>query len=495
MKIAIQWTLALVALFLQSATSQAVQRNPAGLGQVLIYPYYNVTAGRQNLLSIVNHRNTGKALKLRLREARNGREVAAFNLYLGEFDVWTAALFTAPDGSPALLTQDNSCTVPAIQTSSTLPQLPDGRRYLRFSTADFVGTRADGGPTTIDRAATGYIELIEMGSLLQGSVSNKAATPVNGVPFDCPTLIAAWGESGPAYWRADATTDLQPPTGGMSGALTLLDVAEGTAHQVAAAAIDGFSIVPQHTDPLAPLPDLSSAVTETARQQVESIIAQPDGRLLRSLWPQQRAIDAVSAVLMQDRIRAEFNGEVEILARTEWVISLPTRRHYTDRALTNVPLPPFTRHFELQPGDGEYVLVRPNDREGRRPVSLVLFPGQMDPRLSCLTQATQALPFGQPLPAELQTGNCPRTPLPTRFGEAVFPSGFFELQLSGNGHRSRPALAGESYEGLPVLGFTMTRYRNTAARPGEIGIYGTTRPQSGTIRCLEADANTPCAGR
>ena len=37
-----------------TGAAQAVNLNPDGLGQVLIYPYYTVNAGQQTLLSLVN---------------------------------------------------------------------------------------------------------------------------------------------------------------------------------------------------------------------------------------------------------------------------------------------------------------------------------------------------------------------------------------------------------------------------------------------------------
>ena len=41
-------------------SAQAVNINPDGLGQVLIYPYYTVNAGNQTLLSVVNTTETRK---------------------------------------------------------------------------------------------------------------------------------------------------------------------------------------------------------------------------------------------------------------------------------------------------------------------------------------------------------------------------------------------------------------------------------------------------
>lgn len=479
---------ALTALLLSTTGPvSAVHLDPDGRGQVLIFPYYSTAGDTQTLLSVVNHRDSGKAVKLRVREARNGREVATLNLYLGEFDVWTAALFTAPDGTPALLTDDHSCTVPAVDTSSSLPRLPDGRPYLPFSNAEFIGPRSDGGPTELSRLATGYIEVIEMGSLIDHSNSDRYATPVNGVPFSCQSLVAAWSAEQAGYWRADPTTDLSPPLGGLSGSLSLLRVGEGTAWEIPVSAIDAFSVIMQHTAPDSRTPDLASAVTEPAQTSVESNVLAA-GRLVRSRWPQSRAIDAVSAVLSQETIRAEYTEETTIGARTDWVLSMPTRRFYNDPAITAIALVPFTVLSD-QPQRCEVVRPTSYNREGARPVGAIGFGGVIEPG-TCICDAVQLLPVGGVAdPAAPAAALCQRNPLPTVHPGAHLDAGFYELQMAGGGRRTRPALDGETYEGLPILGFTLQSYRNAAARPGEIGIYSSARRQSGDVRCRRGSAD------
>src|SRR5690349_1422760 len=77
--------------------AQAVNLNPDGLGQVLIYPYYTVrndSAGNayNSLLSVVNSTASVKAVKVRFLEGKNSAEVLDFNLFLSAKDVWTAAV-------------------------------------------------------------------------------------------------------------------------------------------------------------------------------------------------------------------------------------------------------------------------------------------------------------------------------------------------------------------------------------------------------------------
>lgn len=474
---------AAAALWLHAASAHAVMVDASGAGQVLIYPYFTVRDGSQTLLSVVNGDHTGKAVKVHVREARNGRSVLSFNLYLAEFDVWTAALFTAADGTPALLTRDNSCTVPAINTNALLPQLPDGSRYRPLSAGGYSGERADGGPQGVDRAATGYIEMIEMGALVENSDSDRFATHVNGVPFSCASLQAAWATGG--YWQAQPGEDVLTPRGKLSGNVSILQVTEGEMYTVNATALSRFSVAVQHSAPEAQLPDLSSAVTEVARQRVESVVA-IDGRIFRSWWPQERAIDAVSAALSQARLRAEFSLETAIEARTSWLLTFPTRRHYTDPALVATAIPPFTVRRGAE-AVGERFSVSIYNREGARPVGNIEFPTGPPTFAPTLCAATQRMQFVDALVSPYDPVNaCVEDVFSVRFNGGRFEAGFQELYFAGNGHRSRPALDGEQWEGLPVIGFTTLRYRNNAARPGEIGIYSSARPQAGTPECYRA---------
>src|SRR5215467_4151963 len=134
--------------------ASAVNLNPDGLGQVLLYPYYTVNGHQQTLLSVVNTDTVnGKAVKVRFLEGYNSREVLDFNLYLSPNDVWTARVSqTSDSGGGAVFTSDLSCTDPAIPSSG-----------VPFRTAAFDGTGpvpADEGPQDITRTREGYIELI-----------------------------------------------------------------------------------------------------------------------------------------------------------------------------------------------------------------------------------------------------------------------------------------------------------------------------------------------
>jgi len=109
-----------------TGAADAVNVNPDGLGQVLIYPYYTVnTDGRGNafnsLISVVNSTGSAKSVKVRFLEGKDSREVLDFNLFLSKYDVWTAAVIPSPSinpgpgllGGATVITNDQSCTIPS----------------------------------------------------------------------------------------------------------------------------------------------------------------------------------------------------------------------------------------------------------------------------------------------------------------------------------------------------------------------------------------------
>src|SRR6056297_2372465 len=94
-----------------AGVANAVNVNPDGLGQVLLFPYYTTRGGNDTYVSIVNTTEEGKAVKIRFIEALNSREVLDFNIYMSPWDVWTGAITPGDEGAK-LVSFDNTCTVP-----------------------------------------------------------------------------------------------------------------------------------------------------------------------------------------------------------------------------------------------------------------------------------------------------------------------------------------------------------------------------------------------
>ena len=329
--------LAVAGLFGIAASAQAVFLNPNGLGQALVYPYYTVNGGQDTLLTLVNTSGDAKAVKLRFLEGYNGRDALDVNLYLAPGDAWTGAVVAAGDGA-ALFAGDSSCTVPEVPT--------DAARALAFSTRAFDGSApigADGGPKGLARTREGHIEVIEMGTVRGDSLQALSAhTATGGQPADCGRLRSAWANGG--YWANNPHVDLGPPTGGLTGAATIVNVGLGTVQGYVADALAQFHVPNTgtiHTAPEAPTPTLASGTSLTS-------LTYPSDIPVQSTFA--RGIDAVSSVFMARSIRNPFWTEQGVAASSEWVITYPTKRFYTDpQYVGDLAQPPFDHVFGGDP--------------------------------------------------------------------------------------------------------------------------------------------------
>ena len=208
-----------------AGTAQAVNLNPDGLGQVLIYPYYTANDGNQTILSVVNTTDQAKAVKVRFLEGFNSREVLDFNLYMSEYDVWVASIteFDGPttgDSRAMLLIPDSSCTVPYLYGMGEVQANGKKLGKQEFLTLAYTGDFADGGPTSSMRTMEGHFEMIEMGTLTGVAADNvRHEEDANGVrvPKDCLALTDYWtdyvnDDSKDGIWfkEADANADCEP---------------------------------------------------------------------------------------------------------------------------------------------------------------------------------------------------------------------------------------------------------------------------------------------
>ena len=305
-------TLVAAAIAALAGPAGAVSLNPDGIGQALIFPYYSVQSSGANpfntYLSVANHTSEAKAVRVRARESRNGREVASFNLFLAPNDMWTGAII--PDAAGArLITADVSCTSP------TLAGQPAS---LTFQNTFYSGTFSDSNGEGLDRTREGWIEMIEMATLTGVSATN-VAIGASGLPNNC----AAMQENAPPL--------VGPPTGGLSGTLTLINVASGQDFTVNADALADVASVPYYRPPTDPYPDFN------ANEVIPVSVVKAEGTIYRSVWG--RGADAVSAVLMRSSALAEFILDAGTRSRSDIVVTFPTRHYFTNVASAN---PPFT---------------------------------------------------------------------------------------------------------------------------------------------------------
>lgn len=328
---------------LVSPMAAAVHLSPDDTGQVILVPYYTARSGFVTSISIVNRNmDHAKAIKVRFREARIGASVMDMNLFLAPRDVWVASI--SDDGTGARISAaDRSCTHPVIPAG--------GAAFTnRFYTGQAPGTFNDGGGDSLDRTRDGYIEIIEMGVIADGSdasaspqtesgrILSRAVAPTpEGRPRNCEAVRVANPFTG--------SGDLRTPAGELSADVILIQVETGTEFVVPATALQRFYVPTDlqddlFTDPGSILPDLTSV--RPARSDVMSMRRDDPLLLTVADWVAAggRAVDAVSAVLM----KSDFSTEYDVSGnqfRSELVVTMPTMRHYV-LPETVEQRPPFT---------------------------------------------------------------------------------------------------------------------------------------------------------
>ena len=134
-----------------------------GIGHILLVPYFSTQNGNVSLLNITNtDTENGKAVKLRYRGAANSDDVYDITLFLSPGDMWSANV-SNNNGVSSLVTNDNSCTLPASVNSD-------------FSTARVRG--GDAGETR-----EGYIEILNVADV------PKFLADVDGTPTATPNPL------------------------------------------------------------------------------------------------------------------------------------------------------------------------------------------------------------------------------------------------------------------------------------------------------------------
>jgi hypothetical protein len=502
-----------------ATTAHAVNLNPDGLGQALIYPYYGVNSGNQTIVTVVNTANDVKAVKVRFLESRNSREVIDFNLYLSPFDVWTGSVFSLDaNGAANLVTLDNSCTVPAIKGNTGLPSV-GGNRYVPFRNVQYTGQFADGGGTNLARTREGHIEIIEMGVLLgdgavtssNGRLAEEATHNSSGVPASCARLVAAWSQGG-AWTGGGAANNTNSPTGGLFGSGSVVDVANGTMLAYNADAIDGFYFTGNsaddiHNPPGSVLPTLADARTGSRLPPVSSFVFRggATSTVVQSLWNDRgvnalAGVDAVSAVFLHDAIYNEYTTDATLGAASEWVVTFPTKRFYVDDSAFGGPsvLPDIgtSAHFALAPFAGLGFTVRGSggtllasaacedvslsiyDREEQTTTQPIDFSPQPTQGVNQLCEETNVITFRQSgaESAILGTPASRYLNIETPFADGWMRMAFTTNSDTGNDPgflavRAAASADGDQYRGLPVTGFAAVNVINRAATPGNLANY------------------------
>jgi len=434
-----------------TGAAQAVNLNPDGLGQVLIYPYYTTRTdiggnAYTSLLSVVNTTSSAKAVKVRFLEGKNSREVLDFNLFLSKHDVWTAAIFASGTGA-AVGTLDKSCTLPPIPLG--------GQPFVNFA---YTGSNSDKGGTSLDRTKEGYVEIIEMATFTTSSTTSQIVTHVGGVP----------GQNG---YVCDDLTDSQAASdafgvqGGIFGGMTLINVNAGTDFTEDAVALDNYvQFGAQIYNPAGSiLPDLQQALPP-----VSQVVT--GGSVFTSSWTAGTA-DPVSAVLMHSNVMNEFVLDRGTKSGTDWVVTFPTKRYYVNVGTGNAPKL-FQRNFNQTDGSCDDVSLNIYDREERTTSTPVGFSPPPPTQTNSICWEANVVTFNNS--NVLNSNNVAN--IPTTFDDGWlnmgFPTGITGAlasvhELINTTNTLITSIGGSTssgntvtYIGLPVVGFAVQTFSN-----------------------------------
>jgi hypothetical protein len=486
--------------------AHAVHVNPAGSGQVLLFPYYTVRGFSREpldyfdtLISITNSGNRPKAVKVRLHEGMAGSEALTFNLFLGANDVWTGAITRTSEGA-ALVSTDTSCTVPNDIFAKRADINTADPNHL--TNANYR-TRGDGGPVTWDRTREGYVEVLEMGEVIRPdwqSWIGRSPASLSGVgrPLNCAGISEIDGQM---------SAGLAPPTGGLFGKLDLINVAQGVDFSFDAVALDDWAATEQYTAAASLLPTLAGgggAARQPSNTRSSHVFG---GQSYRFEWADNpgaalpsQAADAVSAALLRYSLMGEFNGLTETDSSTDWIITMPTKRLYVGVG-SGAARRPFASNYNgtncanRSGAPDVYDFDLYNREEQERYTAIVILPGVSLPNppprsVACYVTNHFAITDA----AMLETAISERR---TNGTSTVFMGGLISYRDVSTGAPVRPTnrvgwlsvnfsqavqflptrRALGSFEvvvlrGLPAIGIQLSDFNNRNAQPGRVARYG-----------------------
>jgi hypothetical protein len=450
-----------------SGSAQAVIQGNGGLGSYLNYPYYTVKGGNDSLMSVVNSTASAKVVKVRYFDAKNTREVLDFNLFLSPFDVWTGIITkNGTTGGGLLKTNDNSCTVPSIPATGV------AFRNALLNEVDFDGNIID---NSIARTEEGYMEIIEMATLdplatanlprtnAAGSINaSGAATHVAGVPRDCGSLVSLYSSA--TTTSALAPVHMLPPSGGLFGGASIVNVAAGTDVTYDANAYNQTYAGPNHFAPASTLPNVGS-------MDPNACIISNQGDVYCGLFG---AGNSLTATMMRSSASAEWITDPSIGGGTDIVLNFPTKNLYVPSGNicvggsgSNPPgVAPFTSNF-CRPAPGsapETVVISAYDREERTSVQQLDFSPTTTAGNPTLPYEAQVVTIGQSNVLGSNQSRNVNPPVGTTgwikfdFTSLAAPARTLTSALGAT--RNGTACGAITLRGLPVTGFAVQKFAN-----------------------------------
>lgn len=331
-----------------SATATTLEQSEGGAGHILVVPYFTSQNDNMSVFHVVNTDTVnGKALKVRFRGAANSDDILDFTVFLSPGDVWTGSVQGNENGS-TFLTNDKSCTLPDI----------------RGQQVQFVTDRLPANATAA-QTKEGYVEILNMADIKPSSSSQSiyfATKHVNGVaPCTAATLdktldinpLSATSVSDAAALGFDT------PSGKLTADWYILNVNQTTTFSGAATAIAATGGNGRGNFVLFPQDETNSAATSgnaaslTADPLLKGNIVKPVNfdfpdlstpYLATTASPEAQASRLTQAVA-NNGVSNQFALDTLIAAKTDWVLSMPTRRYSVGADYTKETTDPKYRVF------------------------------------------------------------------------------------------------------------------------------------------------------
>ncbi|GAB2455497.1 MAG: cell surface protein [Comamonas sp.] len=302
-------------------------QSEGGAGHILVVPYFTTQNNNMSVFHVVNTDTVnGKALKVRFRGAANSDDILDFTVFLSPTDVWTGSVQADANGS-YFQTYDKSCTLPNISGGVKTSFVKD--RLNPNWTADKQNANT----------MEGYLEVLNMADVVPGKPLFTATKHVNGVaPCTDSVLNQTLSLNGGDLNAAALALGLDTPSGGITGDWYILNVDQTTTFSGAATsikAVDGAGANARGNYVLWPQLDAGVAATNfTADPLLKSgrIAAAsydlPDlsTPLIAGQTPEQQA-SALTAAVAHSGATNQYATDAIISAKTDWVLSMPTRRY------------------------------------------------------------------------------------------------------------------------------------------------------------------------